>query len=53
MGAGRAGALALQLITHSLWFRCTPLPNEEFEFAVKAEHAERLIGWATNCCRAG
>lgn len=41
-GVGTAGALALQLIAKSLWFRCTPLPQDEFEFAVKVEHAHIL-----------
>ena len=41
-GVGVAGALALQLIAKSLWFRCTPLPEDEFEFAVKVEHSHAL-----------
>jgi hypothetical protein len=40
VGLGNAGALALQLLAHSLWFRCTPLPDDEYEFAIKAEHAD-------------
>lgn len=41
-GAGRAKAVATAIINSSQWFAFTPLPCDEYEFAVKEENGGLL-----------
>lgn len=47
-GEDRSSELARLLVQHSMWFECTPLPDDEFDFTVKYESGHQLVSLAAS-----
>lgn len=43
VGASSAAEMAARLARQSVWFVCTPLPEDTYEFAVKEDSHQALL----------
>lgn len=41
-GSSGAQTMAYDLVRESIWFECEPLPDDKYEFTVRAEEGYRL-----------